>query len=95
MTPGPSNLSHPDIFMILQNWKARIVDRRNDLKECKNGWKGEYYPPDQVASVKRFKYALDMKQVFSDWKIETVSSCFRECIYRSLYSHFMEKKPNC
>ena len=43
--------------------KDRIVDRKNDLKECRHGWKGKYYPPPQVTFMKTFRYAVGTKQL--------------------------------
>lgn len=79
MTPGPSNLSLPDIFMILWNWKGQDSWEGEWLKEMWEWFEGQVLPPNQVT----FRYARDMKQLFSDWNIKMASSCFRKSVARA------------
>lgn len=73
MTPGPTDLSHPDIVMILWNWKQQDSCQGESLKGMSEWLKGKVLFSNQVTFVKTFRFALGMKQLASDRKLKMVS----------------------
>lgn len=83
MTPGASGDSRVLTFLWFYDiGKDRTVDRKNDSKECRHGWKGKYYPPPQFTFMKTLRYAVGTKQLSSNWKINMSPSCVRKNVTR-------------
>lgn len=64
MTPGPSIISLPDIFMILWNWKGQDSWEGEWLKEMWEWLEGQVLSPNQVMFVQTFRCALGLKPLF-------------------------------